>query len=80
MWESRVLCEIAKSLWKPLCGFHRDVISTPLVMPSLAVVDGSRRGPSQPAPGAARCGRPPVESRVVERPSRGWAAPAAPPR
>ena len=59
MWESRVLCEISKALWKPLCGFHRDVISTPLVMPSLAVVDGSRRGPSQPAPGAARCGRPP---------------------
>ena len=28
MWESRVLCEISKSLWKPLWGFHRDVIST----------------------------------------------------
>jgi hypothetical protein len=28
MWESRVLCEISKSLWKPFCGFHRDVIST----------------------------------------------------
>src|SRR5713101_4224983 len=27
MWESRVLCEISKSLWKPFCGFHRDVIS-----------------------------------------------------
>ena len=27
MWESRVLCEISKSLWKPLLGFHRDVIS-----------------------------------------------------
>ena len=28
MWESRVSCEISKSLWKPFCGFHRDVIST----------------------------------------------------
>ena len=27
MWESRVLGEISKSLWKPFCGFHRDVIS-----------------------------------------------------
>ena len=27
MWESRVLCEISKSLWKPSCGFHGDVIS-----------------------------------------------------
>jgi hypothetical protein len=27
MWESRVLCEISKSLWKPLLGFHRDDIS-----------------------------------------------------
>jgi len=28
MWESRVLCEICKSLWKPFCGFHGDAIST----------------------------------------------------
>ena len=28
MWESRVLCEISKSLWKPFSGFHGDVIST----------------------------------------------------
>ena len=28
MWESRGLCEISKSLWKPVCGFHGDVIST----------------------------------------------------
>lgn len=28
MWESRVLCEISKSLWKPCCGFHGDAIST----------------------------------------------------
>jgi len=28
MWESRVLCEISKSLWEPFCGFHGDAIST----------------------------------------------------
>ena len=27
MWESRALREISKSLWKPVCGFHGDVIS-----------------------------------------------------
>ena len=24
MWESHVLCEISKALWKPICGFHSD--------------------------------------------------------
>jgi hypothetical protein len=28
MWESRVLCEISKLLWKSFCDFHRSVIST----------------------------------------------------
>ena len=28
MWESRVLGEISKALWKPFCGFHRAGIST----------------------------------------------------
>src|SRR5216683_829803 len=28
LWESRVVCEISKSLWEPLFGFHRDGIST----------------------------------------------------
>src|ERR1700694_2192505 len=27
MWESRVRCEISKSLWEPVFGFHRDGIS-----------------------------------------------------
>ena len=27
MWESRVLCEISKALWKPFCGFHSADIS-----------------------------------------------------
>ena len=28
MWESRVLCEISKSLWKSVCDFHESGIST----------------------------------------------------
>jgi len=28
MWESRVRCEISKSLWEALFAFHRDGIST----------------------------------------------------
>jgi hypothetical protein len=27
MWESRVLCEISKRLWKSFCDFHSRVIS-----------------------------------------------------
>jgi hypothetical protein len=27
MWESRVVCEISKVLWKPFCGFHSTGIS-----------------------------------------------------
>ncbi len=27
MWESRVVCEISKALWKPFCGFHGADIS-----------------------------------------------------
>ena len=32
MWESRGLCEISKSLWKPFLGFHRDAISTAVLV------------------------------------------------
>jgi hypothetical protein len=28
MWESGVLCEISKPLWKPFWGFHSGGIST----------------------------------------------------
>ena len=28
MWKSHGLCEISTSRWKPICGFHRDDIST----------------------------------------------------
>jgi len=27
MWESRVVCEISKALWRPFCGFHSAGIS-----------------------------------------------------
>jgi len=27
MWESRVLCEVSKRLWKSFCDFHGRVIS-----------------------------------------------------
>lgn len=30
MWESRVLGEISKLLWKPFCGFHSSGISIAL--------------------------------------------------
>ena len=47
MWESRVLGEISKSLWKPLCGFHRDVISIAV----FAVArDRAERGDAVPLP------------------------------
>jgi hypothetical protein len=32
MWESRVLCEISKRLWKSFCDFHRRVISIAVSM------------------------------------------------
>jgi hypothetical protein len=40
MWESRVLGEISKSLWKPSCGFQRDVISIAV----FAVIEADVRG------------------------------------
>jgi hypothetical protein len=43
MWESRVLSEISKSLWKPLCGFHSDVISR-VVFEVPEVIETTLRG------------------------------------
>jgi len=40
MWESHVLGEISKSLWKPVCGFHRDVISIAV----FAVIEADSEG------------------------------------
>ena len=45
MWESRVLGEISKSLWKPFCGFYRDVISTGVFV---VVRDRADKGMSYP--------------------------------
>ena len=66
--------EMSKSRWKPFCGFHGDVMSTALVMPSLAAVVGWRW---PPALGVARCVAPSVEERVVEVSRRHRVAPAA---
>jgi len=44
MWESRVLGEISKSLWKPFWGFHRDVISTAVFAVARRVIEADLRG------------------------------------
>ncbi len=46
MWESRVLCEISKSLWKPVCGFHRDGISTAVFTVALTSPAADRATPA----------------------------------
>ena len=52
MWESRVLCEISKALWKPFCGFHRADISIADV-PCFVVRPGIGFGSTdEDAPGA----------------------------
>ncbi len=53
MWESRVLGEISKSLWKPLCGFHRDVISR-VVFEVPEVIETDVEGMLYPCRRAAR--------------------------
>ena len=66
MWESRVLCEISKSLWKPFCGFHR--ASFP--QPSFTVArDRADRGDAAPLP-ACRSPflGPPMRSFSIRRP------------
>ena len=45
MWESRVLCEISKSLWKPVCGFHRDDISTAVFKVAMTSLAADRATP-----------------------------------
>ena len=60
-----MLCEISKSLWKPLCGFHRDVISTAV----FAVTrDRADRGDTVPLP-ACRSSflEPPTRSFLIRR-------------
>ena len=49
MWESRVLGEISKSVWKPFCGVHRDAMST-VGVPWPNVIDSTSptRCPEEP--------------------------------
>ena len=54
MWESRVLGEISKVLWKSFCDVHRTAISTALFMVSLATVERSTQGVLHPSPAADR--------------------------
>jgi hypothetical protein len=50
MWESRVVCEISKSLWEPLLGFHRDGISIAVFSVSHATRDRHSREMLYPLP------------------------------
>ena len=70
MWESRVLGEISKSLWKPLCGFHRDVISiVVLVVPE--VIETDVEGMLYPLPACRSPFRaPPTRSFLIRWPVR----------
>jgi hypothetical protein len=47
MWESRVLGEISKSLWKPFSGFQRDVISI-AVFAGAGVIEADAEGMRYP--------------------------------
>src|SRR5688572_19555575 len=52
MWESRVLCEISKLLWKSFSDFHRSVISTAarfVVVTSSFLCHGGIAGPGRRA-------------------------------
>jgi hypothetical protein len=50
MWESRVLGEISKSLWEPLLGFHRDVISIAVFAVSHHMLETGNSGDAVPLP------------------------------
>ena len=67
MWESRVLCEISKSLWKPLFGFHRDGISTAVFVVAFRARDRNS-GEAVPLP-AFRSSflAPPTRSFLIHR-------------
>ena len=54
MWESRVLCEISKRLWKSLCDFHRRGISTAVSLDLVARFRVPIGGMLDPAPSSDR--------------------------
>ena len=85
MWESRVLCEISKSLWKPFLGFHRDVISTAVFAFAVSEADMggccTLAGPPIVVPGASYAvvsDQP--NDRIAHRRRFGSKGPAARPR
>jgi hypothetical protein len=48
MWESRVLCEISKLLWKSFCDFHGSVISTAARFFEFVITSSGSEGGYQP--------------------------------
>jgi hypothetical protein len=84
MWESRVLCEISKSLWKPFLGFHGDVISTSRLVRSRSRRRDENSGDAGPL-SARRSSflAPPTRSfsigRSVRSFTRGFSAASTPP-
>ena len=50
MWESRVLCEISKSLWEALFAFHRDGISTAVFVVAKNAIEFNSGGMLYPYP------------------------------
>jgi hypothetical protein len=68
MWESRVLGEISKSLWKPFCGFHRDVISI-AVFAGAGVIEADAEGMLYPVPACRSSSlAPPARSFLIRVP------------
>ena len=56
MWESRVLCEISKRLWKSFCDFHSRVISIGAsIFVSHHLLGCRKRGMLDPARDQAEC-------------------------
>ena len=53
MWESRVLCEISKSLWESFCDFHRNAISTATASRFLGYLLSVRLAGAPEQPGVA---------------------------
>ena len=83
MWESRVLGEISKALWKPVCGFHGAVICIAMVGIVVLLRDlvgaqvGLDLGP--PAPRAAFEHVRVMEQPIEERSDGGRVAEQLPP-
>jgi len=67
MWKSRVRREISKSLWKPVCGFHGDVISI-AVFAVPDVIEADAKGDAGPLPTCRSSFlAPPTRSLLIDR-------------